>query len=59
MGVMVEPMSGIVSSRRALWMAWKRPCPASRCRDNIFEDHDGIVDNQTDGGGQGRPKSSD
>ena len=30
-GVMVEPISGMVSSRSALWMAWKRLWPASRC----------------------------
>ena len=30
-GVIVEPMSGTVSSRKALSMAWKRLCPASRC----------------------------
>ncbi len=31
-GVMVEPISGTMSSRRALCTARARSCPASRCR---------------------------
>ena len=31
-GVMVDPISGTVNSRRALWMAWNRLWPASRCK---------------------------
>ncbi len=49
MGVMVEPMSGIVSSRSALLMAWKRPWPSVAMQDNVFQHHDGVVDHQADG----------
>ena len=52
MGVMVEPMRGAVISCSALRMASTAAFAGVAVKDDVFDDDDGVVDDQADGGGE-------
>ena len=58
MGVNVEPISGTVSSFRALLVACKRPLAPIAMQHDVLHDHDGIVNYQATSRGQPSQESS-
>ncbi len=52
MGVMVEPISGTVNSRKRPGDGLKAILSGIAVQNNVLKDHDGVVNDQTDGSGE-------
>ena len=50
MGVMVENTSGVVISLQGLADGLDAAFAGVAVQDDVFDDHDGVVDDETDGG---------
>ena len=51
-GVMVEPISGTVISRERLAHGLDARLAGVAMQDDVLDDHDGVVDDEADGGGE-------